>query len=67
MDPKAQQARSHHRSAQLAERFGSQHRERRDALVRELYATGEWTYSQLAGAVGCSAELIAKIIRPQAR
>ena len=33
--------------------------------MRDLYATGDWSYKQLATAVGCTPELIAKIIRPQ--
>jgi len=44
-----------------------QHIDQRDALVRDLYATGEWSYRSLALAVGCTPEVIAKIINPQRR
>jgi AraC-like DNA-binding protein len=64
MDSRAQQAREHHRKAQDVSRIAEQHRAQRDDLVRELWATqrGSWTYAKLAAAVGCSPELIAKII-----
>lgn len=67
MDTKAQQAREHHRLSGDASRVGAQHREQRDALVRQLWATEreKWTHRKLAKAVGCSPELIAKIINPQ--
>ena len=41
-----------------------QHRTQRNDLVRELWAEkrSEWTYASLASAIGCSPELIAKII-----
>ncbi len=65
MDSRAQQAREHHRASSEGERLAKQHRGQRDELVRALYATGEWTYPKLAAAVGCSPELIAKIINPQ--
>ena len=65
MDARAQAAREHHHAARHEERLAAQHREQRDALVRDLYATGDWSYKQLATAVGCTPELIAKIIRPQ--
>lgn len=65
MDSRAQQAREHHRASTEGERLARQHRDQRDDLVRALYDTGEWTYPSLAAAVGCSPELIAKIINPQ--
>lgn len=65
MDSRAQQAREHHRASTDGERLARQHRGQRDELVRVLYATGEWSYTSLAAAVGCSPELIAKIIKPQ--
>lgn len=65
MDSRAQQAREHHRAASEGERLARQHRHQRDELVRALYNSGEWTYTSLAAAVGCSPELIAKIINPQ--
>jgi hypothetical protein len=65
VDSRAQQARDHHRASSEGERLAKQHRDQRDELVRALYATGEWSYPQMAAAVGCSPELIAKIINPQ--
>ncbi len=64
MDPRAHQAREHHRKAADASRGAGRHRSQRDALVRELWATqrDRWTYLKLSHAVGCSPELIAKII-----
>jgi hypothetical protein len=65
VNPLAQQAREHHRQAGDATRLAGQHREQRDKLVRRLWATERenWTHATLAKAVGCSPELIAKIIR----
>ena len=65
MDPKAQQAREHHRRARDADGLAEQHRNQRDALVCQLWSVSrsEWTHAKLAKAVGCSPELIAKIIR----
>ncbi|MBE5453470.1 hypothetical protein E3G52_000334 [Mycobacteroides abscessus] len=64
MDARAQQAREHHRLSGDASRVGAQHRDQRDALVRSLWDTEreKWTYAKLAAAVGCSAQLIQKII-----
>ncbi|WP_396902714.1 hypothetical protein [Mycolicibacterium sp.] len=64
MDPRAQRARDHHRKAADASRLADQHRAQRDELIRQLWdnARDEWTYASLAKAVGCSPELIAKII-----
>lgn len=67
MDARAQQAREHHRRSLLARKTASHHLAARDALIRRLYAEGGWTYTQLAQAVGCTREVIAKIIRPQER
>lgn len=64
MDPRAQQAREHHRLSADASRVAGQHRDRRDRLIRDLWLCERdiWTYAKLARAVGCSPELIAKII-----
>jgi len=67
VDSRAQQAREHHRKAQRHRETMQQHIDQRDALVRDLYATGEWSYRSLALAVGCTPEVIAKIINPQRR
>ncbi|MGU3650651.1 hypothetical protein [Mycolicibacterium sp. A43C] len=65
VDLKAQQAREHHRLSGDASRVGAQHRTQRDELVRQLWSTqrDRWTHRTLAAAVGCSPELIAKIVK----
>jgi AraC-like DNA-binding protein len=63
VDLRAAQAREHHRLARDEERAAIAHRERRDHLVRTLYGEGGWSYASLARAVGCSRELVAKIMR----
>lgn len=64
MDPRAQQAREHHRLAGEDRDSASQHRSQRDRLVRELWANEreKWTHATLATAVKCSPQLIQKII-----
>lgn len=64
-DARAQQAREAHRASLAAATSGSQHRERRDQLIRELRADDPevWTYPALARAVGCSPELVAAIVK----
>lgn len=64
-DARAQQAREEHRASLAALASAEQHRDRRNALVRALRTEdpGRWTYKALAGAVGCSPELIAAIIK----
>lgn len=64
MDAKTQQAREHHRLAKDNTDIAGRHRIQRDHLIRELWTASraEWTYAKLAKAVGCSPELIAKII-----
>lgn len=61
-NPIAQQAREHHRLAGTAEADADQHREQRDAAIRRLRLNG-WTYTSIAAAVGCSSELVAKIVK----
>ena len=64
-DALAQQAREHHRLSGDATRAADQHRAQRDDLVRRLWSEerDQWTHAKLATAVGCSPELIAKILR----
>jgi uncharacterized coiled-coil DUF342 family protein len=64
VDPLAQQAREHHRKAGDASRAADRHRSQRDELIRRLWEAQreQWTYAKLAKAVGCSPELIAKIV-----
>ena len=63
-DARAQQAREHHRAASAAERDAARHRAARDQLVRRLRDEdpARWTYSALAGAVGCDQQLIRWIL-----
>jgi hypothetical protein len=63
-DARAQQAREHHRAAGADEESARRHRQQRDALVRRLRAEDpqRWSYGALAGAVGCSPELIRVIL-----
>lgn len=63
-DPRATLAREAHRLSGEADRLAAQHRAQRNRLVRQLRAEDpqRWTYSALAGAIGCSSELIAAII-----
>jgi hypothetical protein len=64
-DPGIQQAREHHRRAAEALALAERHRQQRDALIRRARKEdpGQWSYSALAAAVGCSKELIAAIIK----
>lgn len=59
------QAREAHRLAGESERVADQHRAQRDRLIRQLREEDplRWTYKALAGAVGCSPELAAAIIK----
>lgn len=68
-DPRAQQAREHHRQSRDAGGLAAQHRAQRDQLVRQLRAEDpqRWTYPALAAAIGCSPELVAAILKPRDR
>lgn len=61
MDVRAAAARDEHEASLAAAR----HRERRDELLRQLRREDShyWTYKRLARIIGCSPELIAKIVR----
>ena len=63
MEPLVWQAREAHKK--VGEHTGLSHhfRHERDRLIRELHATGEYSYRQLAGQIGCSPELIAKAVQ----
>lgn len=45
--------------------MASQHVRKRDDLIRRVWSEDRvlWTYDRLAKAVGCSPELIAKVIQ----
>ena len=55
-------AREAHRSAQEHVRLAGHFRAQRDDAVRRAYASGQYSYRQLAAQVGISPELTAKII-----
>jgi hypothetical protein len=63
-DARAQQAREHHRAAGAAPASARRPPPQPDALVRRLRAEdpARWSYGALAGAVGCSPELIRVIL-----
>jgi transposase-like protein len=63
MEPTVWLAREAHRK--VGEHTGQSHhyRQERDRLIRELYASGDYSYSQLAGQIGCSPELVAKVVQ----
>ncbi len=63
MDTEVWQARDAHRKVCDHTGLAGHFRRERDRLIRELYATGEYSYSQLARSVGCSVELVAKVIQ----
>lgn len=64
-DARAQQAREAHRRSLEATERAAEHRAWRDQLIRRLRNEDpeRWTYPALAGAVGCSPELIAAIVK----
>lgn len=68
-DARAAQARSLHRASLEQESAASELRAQRDKLVRQLRAEdpAQWTYPQLARAIGCSPELIAYIVKTEKR
>jgi len=63
MDPMVQQARELHRKAGEATGLSHHYRLQRDELIRRVYAEGSTSYSSLARQVGCSAELVAKVVQ----
>lgn len=56
-------ARIEHRKCVAHRRNSQEHRSQRDVLVRQIYATGAYSYPDIAKRLGCSAELIAKIVQ----
>lgn len=67
MDVRARQAREQHQCAENACRFAKAHRQQRDQLIRELRTNdpAQWSYRELAKAVGCSKSLIKKILEQE--
>lgn len=64
-DVRAVQARKAHAAASVADAAAASQRAQRDELVRALRRDDpkRWSYGALAGAVGCSPELIAYICK----
>lgn len=58
-------ARDRHRQANEADEVAARHRAVRDQLILQLRREDprRWSYGAIAGAVGCSRELVAKIVR----
>lgn len=67
MDSRVDEARHHHQAAIDDRKSAAEHLAQRDDLVRALHAEGNWSYAALAAALGCSREVVAKIVKPQAR
>jgi hypothetical protein len=65
--PLVQAAATAHRLVAGHETAAAAWRAKRDVAVRRVYARGEHTYSSLAAEVGCSPELIAKIVQARQR
>jgi hypothetical protein len=57
------QAREAHRKACEHSGLSGHFIAERNRIIRELHATGDYSYSKLAGQIGCSPELIAKIVQ----
>ena len=66
MDIRAQQGREHHRAAALHRAQSRQHLDERDRIIRQLRDDG-WTYDSIARAIGCSLELVAKVVQGRSR
>lgn len=58
-------AREHHQRASSMLGMYRHHLQKRDELIRELRASNprEWTYAKISETIGCSPELVAKIIK----
>lgn len=67
MDARASKVRELHRKSLEHDHLAGMYRERRDREIATLYSRGGWSHTTLARVVGCSPELIAKILRQQRR
>ena len=63
MDSLMAMARQAHRDSVEHVRLAGHYRARRDKAIRDLYATGEYSYTTLAIQVGISRELTVKIVQ----
>jgi transposase-like protein len=57
------QAREAHRQSSEHGRLATRYRKERDRLIRQLHASGAYSYSQLAKQIGCSSDLVAKAVQ----
>ena len=62
-DSRVARAKELHRMAAAHAQDAEGAREKRDRLIRQVYAGGGWSYEQLGQRIGCSRELIAHIVR----
>ena len=63
MDPLAVIAREAHRKSQEHVLLAGKYRRQRNLAIRRLYSTGRFSYTTLAEQVGCTRELVAKIVQ----
>jgi ribosome-binding protein aMBF1 (putative translation factor) len=63
MDSVVQQAREFHRKCNETTGLSHRYRQQRDDAIRRAYSEGNLSYSQLARQVGCSPELVAKVVQ----
>lgn len=57
------QAREAHRKSQEHSALSDRYRQERNALIRRVYNEQDMSYQSLAKQVGCSPELVAKVIQ----
>lgn len=63
MNPLVSQARECHRKAMQSAGLAHRFRVQRDDLIRRAYTEGDISYGSLAKQVGCSPQLIAKVVQ----
>lgn len=63
MDSMVQQAREAHRKCGELTGLSHRYRQQRDDLIRRAYAETKMSYGSLAKQIGCSIELIAKVVQ----
>lgn len=63
MEILAYQAKEAHRQVTEHSACARRYRTERNKIIRELYKTGKYSYGKIARSVGCSSELIAKVIQ----
>lgn len=63
MDILAYQAKEAHRQCREHSDRAGRFRVERDRLIKQLYRGGGYSYGQLARQIGCSPELVAKVVQ----